>query len=165
MEARVQINDTQLRHLKKFAESYCDNFYTVGNSKESKILYLCVAKVCQYIFQKARRNQLLNIINLSHRPAADPGFDFEYYAGGKIKIVPYYNFEDQYAYYSGPLNAADVIAIVAFDPSKKRGQVLLEASVNDYIRVGAMDAIDDNTRRIDVGAAHSAMNAERENKQ
>jgi len=150
MEQKIQINKTQNDYLIAFAQQCYSYYFSFGPDEISQTLFLYAAKSAQYVFQKSRRNKLLNIINLKMKPGTDPGYDFEYYTGKKVKVVPFFNFKNKYASYSGPFEAADIIAIVAFDAHKMRGQILAEINAKDLIKIGAIEAIDENSRKIDV---------------
>ena len=159
MEQKIQLTDEQVKYLMNFANTCYSYYYTVGQNEDQNKLYLYVAKAAQYIFQRSRRNQLLNIINLKMKKGVDPGYDFEYYGGQKVKVVPYVDFNNRYATYAGPMQAASQIAVVAYDITKKRGAVLFETTVQELIANGAMQATDENTRRIDVQKVVSLLNS------
>ena len=150
MEQSIQLTDEQNLYFMNFANKCYNYYYTVGQEDKEKIFDLYSAKASQYVFQKSRRNKLLDLINLKMKHGVDAGFDFEYYTGGKIKVVPYYDFSSPYASYSGPMQLAYTIAVVAYDFSKKRGAILFEAKINELIQSGAIEAVDENTRRINV---------------
>ena len=158
MEDKIQITEEQASYFANFANKCFTYYYTVGQDDAQKVLDLYTAKSSQYIFQRSRKNKLLNLINLKMKPGVDPGYDFEYYENIKVKVISYYDFSNPYATYSGPMQAADTIVVVAFDISKKRGMILFELKINELIQMGAMEAIDENTRRINVQLINSKLN-------